>query len=323
MFNDLRKEFLRDLLADGRSPRTVTSYEAQLKSFEAFLEDKGLAVADVTPAHLREYLTGLWDAKRYATMTICLKVRAMKRFFEWLHRTGKLMSDPSQLIKEPKVEKRSPRQTLNPDSVRQMIETVNTNTPIGIRNVAILETLASCGLRHAELMALRSEDIDLKSGMLVVREGKGGKPRVVPLTSPACYWLKQYLDRARPALSRSQEVKAGRKPSDGLWLGEHGQPLRREMLRLIIKQYAVKAGLGRGIQVHDFRRFVLTEVVKNGMPLPLAAELAGHSDCETLRTYCATSGLDLKQVLKAHPREHDAKKDIDDDDEPITPSRMR
>jgi integrase/recombinase XerD len=323
MFSELKKDFLRDLLADGRSPRTVSSYSAQLKSFEAFLEDKALTVAEVTPAHLREYVTGLWDAKRYATMTICLKVRALKRLFEWLKRTGRLLSDPSQGLREPKVEKRLPRQTLNTDSVRRMLEQVNTNTPIGMRNAAILETLASCGLRHSELMALKAEDIDLKAQMLVVREGKGGKPRVVPLTDPCAYWLKQYLDRARPALSRSQQVTPTQTTATGLWIGEHGKPLRREMLRLIVKQYAEKAGLGRGIQVHDLRRYVLTELVRNGMPLNMAAEVAGHSDCETLRTYCATSGMDLRQVLKAHPREQDAKKLDDDEDEPLAPCRMR
>ena len=323
MFSDLKKEFLQDLAINGRSPTTIFTYETMLKGFETFLENKALTAEDVTPAHLREYLVSLWEGKLLSVGTICVKVRAVKRYFEYLLRSGRLLSNPSKELKEPKRDRRSPRQTLTPERVRSMLEQVNTNTPIGIRNMAILETLASCGIRHRELMLLRGEDIDLKSSMLVVREGKGGKPRVIPLTPQAVFWLKAYLDRARPALSKSQSVTPEQRLSDGLWMNKDGKPLKRQMLRVIVRSYAEKAGLPHRVQVHDFRRFLLTELVKNGMPLPMVSEVAGHSSTETLRQYCATSGFDLKEVMKSHPRETDARKDDDDEEEPMAPVRMR
>ena len=166
MFKDLKQDFLTTLLVDGRRPSTIHTYGTQLKTFEAYLEAHAVTVDDVTPALLRAYLQSLWDAGRYAPSHICLKVRAVKRFFEYLVRSGKLLTNPSEALKEPKLDKKLPRQALAPGTVGQMLEQVNTNSPTGIRNMAILETLLSCGVRHFELMALKVEDVDTKAGML-------------------------------------------------------------------------------------------------------------------------------------------------------------
>jgi integrase/recombinase XerD len=317
---ELKREFLRGLGASNYSPRSIKTYDFQLQSFEAWAAERGVSdPKDMTPAFLRAYVQSLWDEGRYAVGTLCLKVRALKRFFEYMTKTGYLTTNPSQLLKEPKQDKTLPRQTLNVESVARLMETVNTNTPVGLRNMAYLETLASCGLRHREIQLLEVGDIDLVSGMLMVREGKGGKPRLCPLTPQAIHWLGVYLDKGRPRLSGSQSMTGDQVLTESLWLGLGGRPLQKQMLRNIVKEYSKKAGL-KDIQVHDFRRYMLTECVRNGMPLLSAAKIAGHSSTETLRRYCAVSGLDLKEVIKSHPRERDARRD-DEDEPPVMSGR--
>jgi integrase/recombinase XerD len=292
------------LHALGYSPNSITTYEYQLKAFGEYLKAKQVEdLAQVTPAILKEY-KALVMTMPIALNHKCLKIRAVKGLFVSLEAAMLINADPGAGIKEPKITRGLPLPGLTLDQAQSLIDQVNPNSAQGLRDRALLETLFATGARAREALALELEDIDLRQGLATIKHGKGNKGRVVPLSEEAIKWIKLYLDLGRPAFTKNIFGKP-RPLTSALWLSKDGKGISYSLLRVLLDQYGKAAGIEKRITCHDWRRLCLTECVRSGMALPIAAKMAGHATLDTLRLYCRVTGLDIKSLLKTHPREFD------------------
>jgi integrase/recombinase XerD len=301
---DALKTHWDSLKALGYSPQSITTYEYQLKAFESYLKAKQVEdLGQVTPAMLKAY-KALVLAMPIALNHKCLKIRAMKGLFVSLERAMLIYADPSAGIKESKITRGLPLPGLTLDQAQRLIDQVNPNSAQGLRDRALLETLFATGARAREALALELEDLDLARGLATIKHGKGNKGRVVPLSEEATRWIKLYLEKGRPVFTKNIFGKP-RPLTSSLWLSKDGKGISYSLLRVLLDQYGKAAGIEKRITCHDWRRLCLTECVRSGMALPIAAQMAGHATLDTLRLYCRVTGLDIKTLLKTHPREFD------------------
>lgn len=167
-------------------------------------------------------------------------------------------------------------------------------TPQLIRDRAALEVLYSCGLRRMELVGLNTYDIDFARELLMVREGKGKKDRVVPIGARALAWVDKYLLQARPLLL-TQDLAA-------LFVSDYGEPVTAEWLAIKVKRYMQFAGINKPGAAHLFRHACATHMLDNGADVRFIQAFLGHSQLSTTEIYTHVSIEKLKQVHAAtHP----------------------
>jgi integrase/recombinase XerD len=180
----------------------------------------------------------------------------------------------------------------------KILEGIPGDTPVHLRDRALLEVLYSTGLRRQELVDVGLLDVDVASGILRVEEGKGGKGRVVPLGRAAGEWVERYLVSARPALLGRREDPAK------LFLSKSGQPLNGNAIREIVLRWARAAGLGKAVSPHTFRRSCATGMIRNRANPAHVKDLLGHEDFASLDAYVRLEIIDLKDAHRRfHPRE--------------------
>ena len=182
----------------------------------------------VSETHLRGFVGYL--SERYRTAkgerlspdSVRQSASRVRGFFRWMREAARLIHDPSERVALPKKGRHLPR-VLSEDEIARIIEMPDVRTTIGLRDRALLEVLYATGLRHAEAHALDLHDVDLGQGRLLVRDGKGRRDRVVPLTETAAHWLRRYLRTARPDLvtgptrGRGGRLRRPPAPTSALW----------------------------------------------------------------------------------------------------------
>ena len=167
-------------------------------------------------------------------------------------------------------------------------------TPMGLRGRAILETLYSTGIRRAELIHLKLYDVDLERGSLMVRGGKGGKDRLVPIGERACAWIRRYLNEVRPLLMI--ELDHGM-----LFVTDYGEAFEKNRLSDMVKKYVRHAGFTSGA-CHLFRHAMATHMLENGADIRYIQAMLGHSELSTTQIYTHVSITKLKEIHAAtHP----------------------
>ncbi len=227
--------------------------------------------------------------------TARLELIVIKSWLKWLASRGYLPRDPSRPLVLPRLQQHLP-ETLNEAEVCQLIESISGIAPLDLRDRAIIELFYASGLRLAELISAKLEDLDLGAGWLRV-VGKGNKPRLTPVGRDASYGLVAYLDRARPALIC---------PKSGSWLflTERGGRLSSSRVQQIVKERALKAGLPpERVYPHLLRHSFATHLLGNGADLRVIQELLGHASITTTQIYTHVDQARLKQVHKQfHPR---------------------
>ena len=181
----------------------------------------------------------------------------------------------------------------------------------GVRDRAVLEVLYSTGIRLEELASLTIYDCDLTGGMLRVNKGKGAKDRVVPMGKHAVRLLKEYIARIRPRSAGSRS----------LFLNRLGGPLSRQIVQLMVRTYARKAGIAKKVTPHVFRHTFATSLIKNGADVIAVQKMLGHASPKTTQIYTHVAGVDIKKThASSHPREKDKP---DDPSPPMTKKRYR
>ncbi len=168
------------------------------------------------------------------------------------------------------------------------------STILGLRDRAILELLYAAGLRRQELIDLSMTNLDLTRGVVVVRRGKGGKDRVVPINRRAAVWLAKYIDNSRPTLLGDTE-------SDTLFITTHQGPVSPERMSALVRQYVNTAGLGKKGSCHLFRHTMATLMLEGGADLRYVQAMLGHADISTTQIYTRVAVKALKEV---HDRTH-------------------
>ena len=286
--------FVRALVARGRSPATVRLYCTMLYPFAVFLAHQGRA--DLRAVRRRDvdaYAAEL-AASSLSEATRSLRLRAVKRLFEHLVETQKLLCSPAEHLRERRV-RSLPGKVLSEAQVEKLLAAPNTSLPMGVRDRALLELLYATGLRRKELCGLGVHDVDLAGGLLRVR-GKGGHERIVPLSRQAQRWIREYLREVRPKLARRGDfVRA-------LFLTRSGRALDPGTAAQILLRHSKAAGLPR-VSCHTLRRTVGTLLVQGGADVRTVAELLGHVRLATTERYTLLAAKDVRaEHRRTHPR---------------------
>ncbi len=284
----------------GVSIHTLVGYRRDLRHFARFLAAERIrAWPAVTPRVARRYLATL--DRSYARSSIARRFSALRTFFKYLYREGRVGSNPLVLVRTPRPSHRLPK-FLTPDEVAAILGAPDVGSPLGLRDRALLEVLYATGLRVGELVSLRLADLTLRpgSGQVWGDElkvmGKGHKERIVLLTRAAQDALARYLEEGRPHL-------AGPRDPGRVLLNARGGPLTDRGVRLVVDRHVRKAAFDRRIGPHVLRHTFATHLLDGGADLRSVQELLGHATLATTQIYTHVSRDWLKRVYdKAHPR---------------------
>jgi integrase/recombinase XerD len=292
---DAIDSFIRFLAVErGLSQNYQLSTQRSLTEFAQWCARKQVTrPKEVTLPLLSEYLA---ERKRagLSAASIKLIVVALKIFFRFLTAKGQIKTDPSEALPLPRIERYLP-ETLNELQVEQLIEQVNTNVPLGLRDRAMLELLYACGLRISELATARLENYDATERILRVT-GKGNKTRLVPVGRKASEALAAYLSTERPKLVKP-------KTGNEIFLSTRGTKLTTARIWQIVKRIAKQSGLEQNIYPHLLRHSFATHLLGNGADLRIIQEMLGHADISTTQVYTHVDQQRLKAVHRQfHPR---------------------
>ncbi|QXC62612.1 tyrosine-type recombinase/integrase [Aquihabitans sp. G128] len=284
------------------APATIEAYRSDLADFTAWAERSGVSGPEAVDRRaLRRYLVDLAD-RPSAPRTIARRTSALRRYFRWATRSGRLAVDPSVTLRAPRGTGRLPR-ILHDEQLGQLLEEpVRTGAELAgpddprsrarrLRDDAVVEVLYGSGLRVAELCGLRRGDLDLDRGRTTVW-GKGSKERVVPLSEPSVAALRSWFADGRGALA-----EPGDDP-EVVFLNLRGRPLTPRDVRRILDRRAVEP-----THPHALRHTFATHLLDGGADLRAVQELLGHEDLATTQIYTHVSRERLRQVFEqTHPR---------------------
>ena len=196
-------------------------------------------------------------------------------------------TSPAEFVEAPKSSRPLP-DTLSVEEIDRMIGSIETSTPKGLRDRAILELLYSCGLRVSELCDMCIGDLFFGEGYIRVM-GKGNKQRLVPISSVARDRIQLYL-----------ETRERNRRQDTLFLNNRGTQLTRVMIFTIIKQAAKRAGIEKNISPHTFRHSFATHLLEGGAGIRQVQELLGHENISTTEIYTHLGEKQLRETLEEH-----------------------
>jgi integrase/recombinase XerC len=252
--------------------------------------------ADVDHIQIRGFMRSLYLAK-LKRVSIARKLAALRAFFKYLLREGRIHVNPAQLVQSPTPEKHIPG-ILSVDELITVLNAPVPETPLALREKAIMELFYSAGIRLSELAGLNMEDINYTQGLIKIR-GKGRKERIVPIGGPALKAMQGYLDkRTEPLTSSSSENRV-----TPLFLNTAGKRLTARSVARVVNQSIKRSGINRKVSPHALRHSFATHMMDAGADLRAIQELLGHESLSTTQKYTAVSISRLMEVYdKAHPR---------------------
>lgn len=292
---DAVADFGRHLSAERDvSPHTLRAYLGDLADLCAYA-----AVIGVTePADLDVSLLRAWLARQHALgrsrATLARRTAAARAFTRHLHRTGLLQDDPGLLLGAPKRQRDLP-DVLNQEHAARLLDTMDAQGPLGLRDLAVLEVLYGTGVRVSELCGLDIDDLDTGRRTLRVL-GKGGRERIVPIGEPAVRAVQDWLRAGRPSFATGDSGPA-------LFLGVRGGRLHPTTARRIVHDRISEVGQVPDLSPHGLRHSAATHLLEGGADLRSVQEILGHASLQTTQLYTHVSAERLKQVHRqAHPR---------------------
>ncbi len=284
-------------LAHGRnfSEHTLRAYEADLDQFLAFMAQNHVRqFKRVDHLLVRKFLAALRD-HNYSKTTIGRKLSALRSFFNFLNREELLEANPVASVRRPKAQRGLPR-FLTSKEIAALLRAPDTSTDDGKRDLAILETLYSTGIRVSEIAGLNVDDVDFVSEVIRVA-GKGKKERIAPLGSFALKAVGDYL-RTR-GIAKSRTVFS----NEPLFLNRGGSRLSARSMGRVIDKQVNRAGVRGGVSPHSLRHSFATHMLDAGADLRAVQELLGHASITSTQIYTHLTTKHLKKVYeKAHPR---------------------
>ena len=305
MIEKLTIEFIAKLEHEkGYSEHTLRAYHKDLSQFDTFLGDeKCCSLKSVNHLLLRKFLAVL-RTKNYSKTTIARKLASIRSFFKFLIQAGELVSNPFEALRTPKQEKKLPH-FLSISDVDVLLKTPDCSNSMGLRDLAMLETLYSTGIRVSELVGLDENDIDFFGGMIKVT-GKGKKERIVPIGSHAIKAINEYLN-SNSRRKKDERKKASKisktSRNEPLFLNKYGNRLTARSVARTLDKYLKMSGINLLTSPHTFRHSFATHLLDKGADLRSVQELLGHSNLSTTQIYTHITTERLKAVYeKSHPR---------------------
>ena len=292
----LLKDYIYYLKTEkGLSQNTQDSYEKDITQFLDHLEKyyKISNLKDVDRIHLEAYLKKLKN-NELSSKSVARKLTSIKGFFKFLNAEHEIVDDFTKSFASPKVEKHLPH-VLSVDEVLLILGNIDTSSPLGLRNKALIELIYGSGLRVSELLDIDIKDIHLNNEYINVL-GKGDKERIVPISQMAVVALRNYLLNGREQL-----LKALR--TDRLFINVNGTILSRQGFFKVLKKLAADAGVESDCSPHTLRHSFATHLLENGIDLRSLQVLLGHEDISTTQIYTHISQKRIKEIYtKTHPR---------------------
>lgn len=298
MLNSYIEPFLEVLKLRNYASATIKSYRDHLTLFLRWCRESSVTdIRLITTDYIREYQKDIMN-HGLTPETVHLKLRSLKRFFEYMEETNQLLCNPADRIIFPNLGTRLPKHILTIAEMKRLLETPNTGMWYGIRDRAILEVLYSTGIRRAECVNLNVYDIDYDAGCLRVNNGKGAKDRIVPVGASALTWTKEYAQKIRPR-------HADKQPNTRtLFLTNQGRAFTGTALGRLVGRYAKRSRLNKPVSAHTIRRSLATHMLQEGAHPQYVQRILGHATIDTIEKYVRLTGADLKKTHKnTHPRE--------------------
>ena len=281
------------LLEKSLSKNSISAYMDDLSKLLNFISSIPKKPEELVLEDLQEFLVVLHEMG-INSRSQARVISGIKSFYRFLLLEEIISQDPTELLEAPKIGLKLP-EFLTIDEVNRIIASIDLSQAEGQRNRAILETLYSCGLRVSELTSLRFPDLYLEEGFIKV-EGKGGKQRLVPISSVAIKEIKNYLiDRNLIKIKKGFE--------DILFLSRRGTSLSRIMIFHMIKEYTELAGVKKTVSPHTFRHSFATHLLEGGANLRAIQQMLGHEKITTTEIYTHIDRDFLRtEILEHHPR---------------------
>ncbi len=278
-------------LESGLSQNTLSAYRSDLNRFVRFLGSRGLL--EVSQAQIQGFLATLMGEGTKASSS-ARSLSTLRRFYRYHVRQNQIQVDPCAQVLSPKGGRALPR-ALSEAQVEALLSAPAVDTPLGLRDRAMLETLYATGLRVSELVGLTLLEINLEVGLVRI-VGKGNKERLVPLGEQAIEWLKRYQNSARLEL-------LGEAQSDAMFVTARGKAMSRQAFWYLIKKHALRAEIDFSLSPHTLRHAFATHLLNHGADLRSVQMLLGHADLSTTQIYTHIA-MERLQGLHAqhHPR---------------------
>ena len=281
-------------LEDGLAKATLDSYRSDLGRLAGWLAEHGHeALLDIRETTLTAFIAHLARQTRASSQARYLST--LRRFYRWQVGRGRLVSDPTLKLANPSLPSRLPK-VMSEKQVESLLDAPDLDTPLGLRDRAMLETIYATGLRVSELVNLKLHEVGLADGVLRAL-GKGSKERLVPLGQLAIDWITRYLHEARPDILHGQQ-------SDALFVTARGGAMTRQAFWQLIKRYALVAGIDPArLSPHVLRHAFATHLLNHGADLRVVQLLLGHADISTTQIYTHVARERLKSLhAEHHPR---------------------
>jgi integrase/recombinase XerD len=283
-------------LEEGLSKNTLLAYRRDLTLFAAWLAAQEKSLLGVTELEITAYFFAKHDQTKATSANRRLTV--FKRYFRWALRERLLAADPTLKLSAARQALRVPK-VMSEAQVEALLNAPNTETPLGLRDRAMLELIYASGLRVSELISIKVFQMSMNEAILRVT-GKGSKERLVPFGQVAALWLKRYLNEARPLL-------LGQVLSEDLFLTARGTKAKQSMSRVmfwnVVKKYGGMAGITTPLSPHTLRHAFATHLLNHGADLRAVQMLLGHADISTTTIYTHVARERLRVIFEAnHPR---------------------
>ncbi len=292
MLKQLLKEYEYELKSSSRlSKHSLDAYLRDVKSYVEYLVARDIKnPAHITKQTLNRYIMTLRKKKRAAS-TVSRKLSAIKGFHQFLLDEKLVDDNVTLMVHRPKKAKKLPS-ILTIDEMDRLIEASRGDTPLELRNTAMLEMLYGSGIRISELTGLHTDDLHINEGFVNVT-GKGHKERIVPMGSSAQKALKHYLESGRLKLSKT--------PTPYVFLNNRGLAISRVGFFKILKRLASKAGIDKTVSPHTLRHSFASHMLEAGVDLRFVQEMLGHTDVSTTEIY---THINKQQLIAVYDKYH-------------------
>ena len=277
-------------LEDGLALASLASYRSDLQQFAGWLATQGSCLPAADAPLLLRFVATL--SGRLAASSQARYLSTLRRYYRHLVARGRIGADPTQAIAPPVKPMRLPK-AISEAQVEALLAAPDLDTPQGLRDRAMIETIYASGLRVSELIGLKVHEVSFDMGVVRIF-GKGSKERLVPLGEQAIDWIGRWLDEGRPTL-------LGARRSDAIFVTARGGPMTRQQFWSLIKRYARVAGIDeQRLSPHVLRHAFATHLLNHGADLRVVQLLLGHADISTTQIYTHVARERLKTLHAAH-----------------------